>query len=85
GKIIIMNGPAGISVSDDRRKGAQQVLDANPGLQVITETNTEYNVAQAQEAMTSLLFANPEIDGVLSLGGALSAGSVLAFERQGRD
>ena len=83
GKIIIMNGPAGISVSDDRRKGAQPVLDANPGLEIITETNTEYNVAPAQEAMTSLLFANPEIDGVLSLGGALSAGSVMAFDRQG--
>ncbi|MAY61698.1 MAG: ABC transporter substrate-binding protein [Rhizobiales bacterium] len=85
GKIIVMNGPAGISVSDDRRKGAQPVLDANPGLEIITETNTEYNVAPAQEAMTSLLFANPEIDGVLSLGGALSAGSVLAFDRQGRE
>ncbi|OCC06349.1 ABC transporter substrate-binding protein [Labrys sp. WJW] len=85
GKIIIMNGPAGVSVSDDRRKGAQPVLDANKGLEIITETNTEYNVAPAQEAMTSLLFANPQIDGVLSLGGALSAGSVLAFDRQGRD
>jgi len=85
GKIIIMNGPAGVSVSDDRRKGAQPVLDANKGIQVITETNTEYNVAPAQEAMTSLLFANPDIDGVLSLGGALSAGSVLAFDRQGRE
>lgn len=85
GKIIIMNGPAGVSVSDDRRKGAQPVLDANKGIQVITETNTEYNVAPAQEAMTSLLFANPDIDGVLSLGGALSAGAVLAFDRQGRD
>lgn len=85
GKIIIMNGPAGISVSDDRRKGAQPVLDANKDIEVITETNTEYNVAPAQEAMTSLLFANPDIDGVLSLGGALSAGSVLAFDRQGRE
>jgi ribose transport system substrate-binding protein len=85
GKIIIMNGPAGVSVSDDRRKGAQPVLDANKGLEVITETNTEYNVAPAQEAMTSLLFANPQIDGILSLGGALSAGSILAFDRQGRE
>lgn len=85
GKIIVMNGPAGISVSDDRRKGAQPVLDANPGLEIITETNTEYNAAPAQEAMTSLLFANPEIDGVLSLGGAISAGSVMAFDRQGRE
>ncbi|SER54001.1 monosaccharide ABC transporter substrate-binding protein, CUT2 family [Faunimonas pinastri] len=85
GKIIIMNGPAGVSVSDDRRKGAQPVLDANKGIQVLTETNTEYNVAPAQEAMTSLLFSNPDIDGVLSLGGALSAGALLAFDRQGHD
>lgn len=85
GKIIIMNGPAGVSVSDERRQGAQPVLDANKGIEIITETNTEYNAAPAQEAMTSLLFANPDIDGVLSLGGAISAGAVMAFDRQGRE
>ena len=84
GKIIILNGPAGVSVSDDRRKGADPVLKANPNVQVLAETNTAYNTAPAQEAVTNLLFANPEIDGVLSLGGALSAGSVLAFDKQGR-
>ncbi|MFE0755473.1 ABC transporter substrate-binding protein [Inquilinus sp. NPDC058860] len=85
GKIIVLNGPAGISVSDDRRKGATPVLAANPGVEVLAETNTDYNVAPAQEAVTSLLFANPEIDGILSLGGALSAGAILAMDRQGRD
>lgn len=34
--------------------------------------------------MTNFLFTYPKIDGVLSLGGALSAGALLAFERQGR-
>ena len=34
--------------------------------------------------MTNLLFNNPEIDGVLSLGGALSAGAILAMDKQGR-
>ncbi|MFO1039412.1 MAG: ABC transporter substrate-binding protein [Geminicoccaceae bacterium] len=85
GKIIIMNGPAGISVSEDRRAGATPVLKANPGIEVLTETNTPYNAAPAQEAMTSLLFQYPEIDGILSLGGALSAGAILAMDRQGRD
>ncbi|HEX4765398.1 MAG TPA: ABC transporter substrate-binding protein [Lichenihabitans sp.] len=85
GKIIVMNGPAGISVSDDRRKGMEPVLKANPSLQVLAETNTEYNVAPAQEAFSNLLFNNPEIDGVLSQGGALSAGAVLAMDKQGRD
>ena len=84
GKIIILNGPAGVSVSDDRRKGAEPVLKANPGVTILAETNTAYNVAPAQEAVSNLLFANPQIDGVLSLGGALSAGAVLAFDKQGR-
>jgi ribose transport system substrate-binding protein len=84
GKIIVLNGPAGISVSDDRRKGANAALAANPGIEILAETNTAYNVAPAQEAVTSLLFAHPQIDGVLSLGGALSAGAILAMDKQGR-
>lgn len=84
GKIIVLNGPAGISVSDDRRKGADPVLKAHPDVTILAETNTAYNVAPAQEAVTNLLFAHPEIDGILSLGGALSAGAVLAFDKQGR-
>ena len=43
-----------------------------------------YNVAPAQEAVTSLLFANPRSTAILSLGGALSAGAILAFDKQGR-
>lgn len=85
GKILVLNGPAGISVSDDRRRGADPVLAAHPEVEILAETNTDYNVAPAQEAVTSLLFSNPEIDGILSLGGALSAGAILAMERQGRD
>jgi ribose transport system substrate-binding protein len=85
GKILVLNGPAGISVSDARRKGAEPVLKANPGIEILAETNTDYNAAPAQEAVTNLLFSHPEIDGVLSFGGALSAGAVMAFEKQGRD
>lgn len=85
GNILILNGPAGISVSDDRRKGADAALAANPDVKILAETNTAYNVAPAQEAVTSLLFANPEINGILSLGGALSAGAVLALDKQGRE
>ncbi|RWO01339.1 substrate-binding domain-containing protein [Mesorhizobium sp.] len=85
GKILILNGPAGVSVSDDWRKGADATLKAHPEVTVLAETNTPYNVAPAQEAVTSLLFANSEIDGILSLGGALSAGAVLALDKQGRE
>lgn len=85
GNIIIMNGPAGVSVSEDRRAGATPVLAAHPDVKILTETNTPYNAAPAQEAMTSLLFQYPEIDGILSLGGALTAGAILAMDKEGRD
>jgi len=85
GKILILNGPAGVSVSDDRRAGADAALAENPGIEILAETNTAYNVAPAQEAVTSLLFAHPQIDGILSLGGALSAGAILAMDKQGRE
>jgi ribose transport system substrate-binding protein len=84
GNILALNGPAGVSVSDDRRKGAEPVFKANPGIKILAETNTAYNAAPAQEAVTNLLFSHPDIDGVWSQGGALSAGAVTAFEKQGR-
>lgn len=84
GQIIALNGPAGISVSDDRRKGAEPVFKANPGIKILAETNTPYNTAPAQEAVTNLLFRYPHIDGIWSQGGALSAGAVTAFQKQGR-
>lgn len=84
GKIIVMNGPAGVSVSEDRRAGATPVLEAHPDVEILTETNTPYNAAPAQEAMTTLLFTNPQVDGILSLGGALTAGAILAMDKQGR-
>ena len=84
GNIIVLNGPAGVSVSDDRRKGALAVVKADPGMKIVAETNTDYNTAPAQQAVNNLLFSHPKIDGVLSLGGALSAGAVLAFQHQGR-
>ena len=84
GNILVLNGPAGVSVSDDRRKGAEPVFKANPGIKILAETNTPYNAAPAQEAVTNLLFSHPQIDGIWSQGGALSAGAVTAFEKQGR-
>ncbi len=83
GKILALNGPAGVSVSEDRWKGGKAVLDANKGIQIVGQTNTEYNVAPAEQAVANLLFSHPDIDGIWSQGGALSAGAVLALDKTG--
>jgi ribose transport system substrate-binding protein len=84
GKILVLNGPAGVSVSEARWNGAWPVIEAAKGIEVLAIA-TEYNVAPAQEAVTNLLFAFPKVDGIWSQGVALSAGAVLALERAGRN
>ena len=83
GKILALNGPAGVSVSEARWEGAKPILEAAKGIEIVGTTNTQYNVAPAQEAVTNLLFAHSDIDGIWSQGGALSAGAVLAMQRTG--
>ena len=79
GKIIAMNGPAGVSVSEDRWAGAKAVLDKNPNVQVVANVHVEYNLAPSQQACASALAANPDIVGIWSQGGAQSDGCLKAM------
>jgi ribose transport system substrate-binding protein len=80
GKIIVLNGIAGISASDDRWAGAQDVFKKNPGIQVVSVVNASWDYAQAKVAVSNLLAANPEIDGIWSQGGAMTLGAIDAFD-----
>jgi len=80
GKIIALNGIAGISVSDDRFKGAKEVFDANPGIEIVSAVDASWDYAQGKLAVSNLLAANPQIDGVWSQGGAMTLGAIDAFE-----
>ncbi|WP_375449428.1 substrate-binding domain-containing protein [uncultured Devosia sp.] len=63
GKIIALNGIAGISVSDDRFNGAKAVFDANPGIQILSAVDASWDYAQGKLAVSNLLAANPESTG----------------------
>lgn len=80
GKIIALNGIAGISVSDERYGGAQEVFKNYPDIQVVSAVDASWDYAQAKVAVSNLLAANPEIDGVWSQGGAMTLGAIDAFE-----
>jgi ribose transport system substrate-binding protein len=84
GKNLVLNGPAGVSVSEARWQGAKAVFAKYPGIKILNISNDTYNVAPAEATVSSLLPNYPEIDGIWSQGGALSAGAVLAFEHAHR-
>ncbi|OLP60575.1 hypothetical protein BJF93_19825 [Xaviernesmea oryzae] len=80
GKIIALNGISGISASDDRWAGAKEVFAANPDIKVVSAVDASWDYAQAKVAVSNLLAANPEIDGIWSQGGAMTLGAIDAFD-----
>lgn len=83
GKIIMFSGPAGVQVSDERQSGAESILANYPDIEVVTTLNSEYNEAPALEIINPVLDANPDIDGILALGGAQASASLKAMQEKG--
>lgn len=82
GQIIAMNGPAGVSVAEDRWKGAEAVFEKYPDIKVVANVHSEYNLAPAAQSFASAYQANPTINGVFSQGGALSAAALQTLIKQ---
>lgn len=83
GRIVALNGIAGVPTSDIRYQGAKGVFDANPGIEVVSTVDGGWDQATAKTAVESLLAANPDIDGVWSQGGSMTLGAIEAFEAAG--
>lgn len=80
GKIIALNGIAGISTSDERFNGAKAVFANHPDIQIVATAEAGWDYAQGKVAVSNLLAANPEIDGIWSQGGAMTLGAIDAFQ-----
>lgn len=83
GQVIAFNGPAGVAVAEDRWAGAQQALKQHPGIKVVANIHSEYNIAPARQAFAPVYASHSNIDGVLSLGGALSAAALQTIVKAG--
>jgi ribose transport system substrate-binding protein len=84
GNIIALNGIAGISVSDERWKGAKDVFDKYPDIKVVASANADWDYAKAKLEVSNILSANPQIDGVWSQGGGMTLGAIESFESANR-
>ncbi|WP_327589398.1 ABC transporter substrate-binding protein [Nonomuraea sp. NBC_00507] len=82
GEIIAMNGPAGVSVSEERWKGAEEIFKKYPDIKIAANVHSEYNLAPAAQAFASAYSAHPTITGVFSQGGALSAAALQTLVKQ---
>jgi ribose transport system substrate-binding protein len=76
GKIIVDRGLPGNPISELSNKEIDTVIATYPGIEIVGEYISNYALGDEQAGVTSLLAANPQIDGILTAGygtGALQA------------
>ena len=83
GRILAINGPAGISVSEARWGGAKKIFDQNPDIEIVGTANIEYNEAPALTEMASLLAAHPDVNGIWHQAGAHASASLKTLQQMG--
>jgi ribose transport system substrate-binding protein len=83
GKILAINGPAGISVSEARWSGAKKVFEQNPDVEIVGTANIEYNEAPALTELASLLAAHPDVNGIWCQAGAHASAALKTVQQMG--
>ncbi|HYD97845.1 MAG TPA: ABC transporter substrate-binding protein [Alphaproteobacteria bacterium] len=64
GKVVTINGVAGHPANQMRVEGYREVFQKYPGIQVLNESNANWDQAQGQQTMKTLLATYPDINGV---------------------
>ena len=84
GMIVVLNGVAGNADNNGRWGGAKEVFDKHPEIKILATANADWDQAKAQPVVASWLAAYPQIDGVWSQGGAMTAAAMIEFQKAGR-
>ena len=85
-KIIVLDGTAGTLNNENRHNGMLDAFTAaSPNSEILATVNADWDYATAKVAVEELLAAHPQIDGVLSQGGAMTQAALDAFVAAGRD
>ncbi len=84
GNVVYLSGIDGAPASDDRDKGFQRALADYPDINLLTKAYGSWDPSLAQQAMSDVIAAYPNIDGVVAHDGqCLSV--IRAFEAAGKE
>ncbi|HLV09899.1 MAG TPA: ABC transporter substrate-binding protein [Halanaerobiales bacterium] len=79
GDILALRGIPGNSDDTGRWQGVENVLEENPGINVVGSAHADWAYDKARVAMENLLAAHPDIDGIWSSGGAMTQAAAEAL------
>ena len=82
GKVIVLEGTAGSQTAIDRFAAITDVMAANPGIEMVSQT-AEFSRAKGLEVMENLIQAHPEFDAVMGVNDEMALGALEAMEAAG--
>ena len=84
GKVAILLGSSGNSVTTDRTSGFVDELENTPGLEIVAQQTANFARTDGQTVMASLLQAHPEITAVYAENDEMGIGAETAIAAAGK-
>lgn len=78
GKVAIIAGIMGHQTAMDRVKGAKDVFDATPGIEVVSVQTANWERALAMSVAENILSANPDLDAIFCCNDLMAMGALEA-------
>jgi len=83
GKIVDIQGAAGVPATNYREEGLQKVLSENPGIEVVATQDGGFDTDKTFQVLSTVLQAHPDIDAVFAANDASAQGATKAIEAAG--
>ena len=82
-KIIQLEGTAGSDVANDRKAGFDEIVDENPGMELLASQTADFNRAQGQNVASQLLQTHPDVTAFYAHNDEMALGAIAALEAAG--
>ena len=84
GEVAILNAPPGIIIRDQRTNGfVEGMAMHHPEIKIVADQNAEWSRKKAQDVLTNILTANPNVTGVYGVNDSMALGAVDIAKQNG--
>ena len=84
GKVAILNAPPGIIIRDQRTNGFVDGLKKHhPDIKIVADQVADWDRKKAQDVLTTILAANPDLGGVYGVNDSMALGAVDVAKEKG--
>jgi len=82
--IIELEGTTGSSPANDRKRGFDEVIAEQPGMEIVASQSGDFARDEGRQVMETLLLAHPDVTAVYAHNDEMALGAIAALEAAGR-